>query len=381
MAFEHYIHTGTKRLRCGYTTGSCATLAAKAATRMLFSGEMVVRESIRTPSGVWVEVDIVDPVMTDDVCSCAVRKDAGDDVDVTDGLLIYAAIRRCETPGVQIVGGDGVGRVTKPGLEQPVGEAAINRVPRQMIREEVLAICQQAGERSGVEVTIFVPEGKEAAKKTFNPNLGVVEGISILGTTGIVEPRSLSALRDSIALEIRQKAALGTRRLVITPGNYGQNFIEKEPRLRDIPTVFCANFIGDALDYAAQYHYTQVLLVGHIGKLVKVAGGIMNTHSRTADCRVELFCAHAAAAGARQETILALFEAATSDACLDVLGEEGLLSAVLERLGKAIGEHLSRRVAGAYAVGAIVFSNQRGTLCRSPGVDELLNAMEEQEGS
>lgn len=312
MAFEHYIYTGTTRLRCGYTTGSCAALAAKAACEMLFSRKPVGLVSIVTPGGLPVEANVVDACIGEGCAQCAVRKDAGDDADVTDGVLVYARVEHAGSgtgaagskgvptreSEVSVDGGVGVGRVTLPGLEQPVGAAAINATPRAMITSAVREVCAAHGFSGNIAVTISVPEGVSLAKKTFNPHLGIEGGISILGTTGIVEPRSLAALRDSIELEIRQHAAMGRRGVVLTPGNYGGQFISGHFHLNGAPVVFISNFVGDAIDCCVREGFTNVLLVGHIGKLVKVAGGIMDTHSRTADCRAEILAAHAAMAGA-----------------------------------------------------------------------------------
>jgi cobalt-precorrin-5B (C1)-methyltransferase len=361
MPFEHYIQSGGKALRCGYATGSCATLAAKAATRMLLSGQPIETSSLITPKGIPVQVDVLNILCRDGSVSCAVRKDGGDDCDATDGALIFAEVRTCNG-GIRIDGGVGVGRVTKPGLDQPVGQAAINRVPRQMIAAEVESVCREFSYSGGLAVVISVPEGEEIAKRTFNQSLGIVGGISILGTTGIVEPQSLKALIDTIELEIKVAAAQGHRDLILTPGNYGEDFLNTMPQLHSIPGVKCSNFFGDSLDFAAAYHFSRVLVVAHMGKLVKLAGGIMNTHSRYADCRTELFAVHAALNGANQALVEELMNAATSDACLALLDREGLRAAVLASLLKKIQFHLERRAAGVYAIGAIAFSNQYGQL-------------------
>ena len=376
MAFEYYIHSGGKRLRCGYTTGTCAALAAAGAARLLLTGEIPALLCFITPKGLPVEVEPEFCHMEGTAAVCGVQKDGGDDIDVTSGLLICARVERTGMPGITVDGGEGVGRVTKPGLDQPVGAAAINRVPRRMITEAVQAVCEDAGCNCGLHVTIFVPDGMEAARKTFNSKLGVEGGISILGTSGIVEPMSTQALVDTIALELRQAAALGAKKVILTPGNYGMDFIRaQELDQIDIPIVKCSNFIGDALDEAAVLGFEAVLLVGHIGKLVKLAGGIMNTHSRWADCRSELFCAHAALAGANQETCAALMDAATADACIDILDRAGLRQFVLDSLLRAIQTHLEHRTAGAFQVGAVVFSNEYGLLGQTDKVSEMLEEL------
>lgn len=375
MTFEYYIYSGTKRLRCGYTTGSCAALAAKAATTMVLSQQKQVTESIVTPSGIPIEVDIVEAHFTADKAWAGVVKDSGDDIDATDGLVIYASAERRAHPSVSLTVGKGVGHVTKPGLDQPVGAAAINSVPRKMIIAEVEAVCEKYDYRQGIEIEISVPEGEQAAQKTFNANVGIEGGISILGTSGIVEPRSLSALRDSIELEIRQASEMGKKQLIITLGNYGSDYVRRSIDSENISLVSCANFIGDSLDFAARYRFDEVLLVGHIGKLVKVAGGIMDTHSRVADCRMEILCAHAARAGADQKVAAALLGSVTTDACLEILKSEGLLAPTMQSLSEAIDHHLQRRVSGAYKIAALVFSNQHGELCRTAYADEIMHTM------
>ena len=360
--FEHYLYQGGVRMRCGYTTGSCAALAAKAAARRLLLGENSRTEAIITPSGIRVEVDICALSQDGRSAACGVYKDAGDDIDVTNGALICARVSDCSESGIRIDGGEGVGRVTRKGLEQPVGAAAINRVPRQMIEAEVRQVCRQAGYGGGLSVTVWVPQGRELAEKTFNPHLGIEGGISSLGTSGIVEPKSMQALRESIRLEIRQLAANGAKQLLLTPGHYGEDFVASHLELAKIPVVQCANFVGDSLDDAAEFGFEQVLLVGHIGKFVKLAGGIMNTHSRWADCRMELISAHAALHGADRKTIEALMQAATTDACLDLLESCGLRQKVVETLADKAQWHVSRRVGGAYQAGLVFYSQQQGEL-------------------
>lgn len=375
MSFEHYVTAGGKRLRCGYTTGTCAALAAAAAARLLLTGRAPETVSLHTPKGWNVEVPVETPCLEGGAACCCVTKDGGDDVDATHGLPICARVEAIAGEGILLQGGSGVGRVTRPGLDQPVGEWAINHIPRQMIREAVDAVRRELDEPGGLCVTIFVPGGEEAARKTFNPHLGIEGGISILGTSGIVEPMSVKAIVETTALELRQAAASGARRMVLTPGNYGMEFLTRGgvSLPREIPVVRCSNFIGEALDGAGAEGFASVLLVGHIGKLVKLAGGIMNTHSRWADGRAELFCAHAALCGADRDTARALMDSATADQCLAVLDRAGLRAAVMSSLLEAVQRHLDRRAAGQFAVGAVTFSNQYGLLGMTRGAKEILN--------
>ena len=379
--FEHYVRSGQKLLRCGYTTGTCAALGAAGAARLLLTGRTPETVALRTPKGIVVEVEPIFCRLSGEGAECAIRKDGGDDVDVTTGLPVTATVTLLPgTPEVRITGGAGVGRVTKPGLDQPVGQAAINHVPRQMITEALRREAEAACYPGGFSVTISIPGGEEVARRTFNPHIGVEGGLSVLGTSGIVEPMSQQAILDTIQLEMNQAAlrAKDHRRLILAPGNYGLDYLhETYPQFTAIPVVKTSNFIGDTLDMAATTHFEQVLLVGHIGKLCKLAGGIMNTHSHTADCRTELFCTHAALCGADREVCTALYNAATTDACLEILDTAGLREPVLQSLLAAIQLHLDRRAGGAVRVGAVLFSNQHGPLGQTETAARLLNEWKE----
>ena len=371
MSFDLTMRSGSKLLRCGYTTGTCAALAASGAARLLLTGSTPASLALLTPGGIRVEVAPAFCRMEGDRAVCAVKKDAGDDPDVTDGMQILAEVKKTDS-GIRIDGGTGVGRVTKLGLDRKVGEAAINTVPRQMITSAVKDVCEQAGYLGGLEILISVPGGEEAAKKTFNPMLGIEGGISILGTSGIVEPMSERAIIDTIETHIRQASSLGAKKLIALPGNYALDFLHAQlPDISVYPVIKCSNYLGETLDMAALCKMEELLLVGHIGKLVKLAGGIMNTHSRMADCRQELFCAHAALCGAGQELCRALMLQPTSDACLALLEEAGLIAPVLESLLAAVQRHLSRR-AEEMRVGAVIFSNTRGLLGMTEQAERMI---------
>ena len=371
--FEHYVRSGQKLLRCGYTTGTCAALAAAGAARLLLTGAVPESISLRTPKGIVVEVAPLFCRRAAEGAECAIEKDGGDDVDVTTGLPVIAAVELRQDTAITIQGGKGVGRVTRPGLDQPVGEAAINHVPRQMIETALRAEAEAAGYPGGFGVTISIPGGEEVARRTFNPHIGVEGGLSVLGTSGIVEPMSQQAILDTIQLEMDQAALANPRQLILAPGNYGLDYLrDAYPEFAGIPVVKTSNFIGDTLDMAAAAGFEEVLLVGHVGKLCKLAGGIMNTHSHTADCRTELFCAHAALCGADRALCARLMDAATTDACLDLLDQAQLRTPVLESLLAAIQLHLDRRAAGTFRVGAVLFSNQHGPLGTTQTAKELL---------
>lgn len=373
---EEYLVKDGKRLRLGYTTGSCAAAAAKAAAWMLLTGRKKDTIRLQTPKGIELNLDVLETELSPDEVRCAIRKDSGDDPDVTRGTLIFAAVRKSATPGVTIDGGEGVGRVTKPGLDQPVGAAAINSVPRQMIEENVREVCALVGYDGGLDVTISAPEGEALAKKTFNPRLGIEGGISILGTTGIVEPMSEQALLDTIRVELRQRRENGADYILLAPGNYGADYIRGAIGLDPKTAVLTSNFIGDALESCRELGFRGALLVGHIGKLVKLAGGMWNTHSRFGDCRMELLAAHAAALGLRQEKTQELLSCVMCDDALRILQEEGLYAPLLSRLAERIEVQLQHKC-GPMAAGAIVFSKEYGCLCQTAQAQALLEKIKE----
>ncbi len=369
---ELYLPVGKQRLRCGYTTGTCAAAAAAGAARLLLTGERLPAVAVDTPAGVRVEAELLDHAAGPGWASCAVRKDGGDDPDVTDGALICARVEARDTPGVTIDGGVGVGRVTRPGLDQPVGAAAINSTPRRMIGEQAERALAAAGCSGGLAVTISVPRGAELAGRTFNPRLGIVGGISILGTSGIVRPMSEAALIDSLYLEQDMARAAGVRDLLMTPGNYGDRFAEQVLGLDLTRRCTCSNYLGAAIDHAAGLGFSSLLLVGHLGKLIKAAAGNMNTHSAVADGRRETLTAHTALAGGGPELLRALFDSPTTDAGVELLHEAGLLERVMASVGAALEERLRRRAGPELEIEAVFFSNQYGILGKTSGADRLL---------
>jgi len=372
---EEYIVKDGKRLRLGYTTGSCAAAAAKAAAWMLLTGHRKETISILTPKGIELNLYVLDIRMSEDRVSCAIEKDGGDDPDITNGAHIFAEVTRTEST-ICIDGGPGVGRVTKRGLEQPVGAAAINSVPRQMILENVEEVCRLTDYHGGLSVRITVPEGERLAQKTFNPRLGIVGGISILGTTGIVEPMSEKAILDTIAIELRQRKESGYDYVLLTPGNYGSEFIRLGLHLNADFTVQSSNFIGDTLELCREFGFRGALLVGHIGKLVKIAGGMLNTHSKYGDCRMEILAAYSAACGLARESIDEMLNCVTCDDALRILKEQQLLEPVLGRIVQRVEDHLSHRC-GAMEVGAILFSKEYGLLAKTNRAENLLKKLKE----
>ena len=371
MKLEEYVYQDQKRLRCGYTTGSCAAAAAKAAAQMLLTNKWVNEVELCTPKGIRLLLPICRTQRSEASVSCAVQKDSGDDPDVTDGILVFAEVSQL-AEGIVIEGGEGIGRVTRPGLACAVGEAAINPGPRNMIASSLQEVSMAYGYSGGWHVILSVPEGKPIAERTFNPRLGIVGGISILGTTGIVEPMSERALIETIRTELCQLRASGVQ--VVVPGNYGETFLRERMQL-SCRTVICSNYIGELLDMAVEFQFEGLLLVGHAGKLVKLAGGVMNTHSRYADARMEILTAHAALCGASRNLANRLMECVTTDEAFDLLKDASLLQSVMDGLMEKIQFHMNARVHRKLMVGAVLFSNVYGLLGRTTDASILLGRL------
>ena len=375
----HYALVDGKKLRYGYTTGTCAAAAAKGATLLLLTGRAPEAVNIHTPKGIDLMLSLEETSLDGHRARCAVRKFSGDDPDVTDGVLVFAEVRVSPVPGIHIDGGAGVGRVTKPGLKVPVGAAAINPGPRAMIEQAVQEALEETEPVPGMDVVIELPEGVALAQKTFNPRLGIQGGISILGTSGIVEPMSEAALIDSIRLEIRQRKALGDNRLILAPGNYGTDFLKDTFSIGEERIVKISNFVGLALDAAAEAGFQEVLLAGHVGKLVKLSGGIMNTHSKEGDGRGELMAACALRAGADADTGRAILDSVTTDEMLRILREKDLLSPAMEIMARRIELYVNARVKGLLTVGVLVFSDGYGPLCATGPARAWLKSIDEKE--
>ncbi|OWZ82978.1 cobalt-precorrin-5B (C(1))-methyltransferase CbiD [Natranaerobius trueperi] len=303
-------------LRKGFTTGSCATAAAKAALLAKKYGQYPEKVTILSPSGYELVIPIAGYGIREDHKNCAfVRKDGGDDCDSTHGILIGAYIKHVNSDVIKIRGGEGVGKVTKPGLPVDIGEKAINPVPKKMIRENTRDILSNG---EGVEITIIVPEGKKIAKKTLNSKLGIINGISILGTTGIVEPMSEKALKDSLLLQLDQMQSMNLKTIVLVPGRMG----EKNAHSFGIPKeniVITGNYIGLMLEKAAKRGFKRIFIMGHTGKIAKLSAGIFNTHSKVADARREIFVAHASLAGFSKASINRIWNAVTTEECVKII--------------------------------------------------------------
>ncbi|HHV41751.1 MAG TPA: cobalamin biosynthesis protein CbiD [Clostridiaceae bacterium] len=370
---EDFRFVNNKFMRLGITTGSCAAAAAKGAALYLLTGAAPSVITLTTPCGYILELEIESSWRERDQACCSVRKDAGDDPDITDGALIVACVSK-RTSGFFVEGGSGVGRVTKAGLDQPVGAAAINSVPRAQITEALHQVAEAAGYEGGLLATISVPEGEKLAAKTFNPKLGIVGGISIIGTKGIVEPMSDRAIVETVRSELKVLRAEGHQGLLLTIGNYGQRFVHE--RLGgDFPSqTMVSNFVGDAIAVAIEEGFTKLLLVGHLGKMVKLGIGITNTHSSHGDGRIETMIACALAAGAERDQLLAVLESVTTEAALEIITRAGLREKTLRILGQRIEDTLLAQVIPGIEIGYICFVGgaEQMELMRSANAESLI---------
>jgi cobalt-precorrin-5B (C1)-methyltransferase len=350
-----------KLLRRGYTTGSCAAAAAKAATVMLLTGDVLQTVTLTTPGGIVLTLDVTACAIARSTASCAVQKDSGDDPDVTNGCLVYARVS-LRSEGIEISGGEGIGRVTKPGLDRPVGAHAINTVPLRHIREECEAVCREHGYKGGLSAVISIPGGEELAKRTFNPRLGIEGGLSVLGTTGIVEPMSEAAVAETFRAELSLLYEAGHREVVLTVGNHGEYFARNVLRLGLESHVKCSNFIGETLSAAAEKGFARVLLIGHIGKLVKLGIGVTDTHSGRGDGRMETLIACALEAGASIETLREIQNCVSTDAALECIPKPELFDKTIAVLRDRVNDTLKRRVAETLRVNAVCFCGMGETM-------------------
>lgn len=380
---DYYILKDGKKLRYGYTTGSCAAAAAKAAAQMLLTGQTVEEIALQTPKGILLHLLVEDISRGEGWVRCAIRKDGGDDPDVTNGILVYAKINKINAVAkdieIELDGGIGVGRVTRTGLYQQPGEAAINPVPRKMILESVEEICQNHGFSGKLHVEISIPAGVELAKRTFNPRLGIEGGISVLGTSGIVVPMSEDALIASIRLEMKMHVKNGAQYLVITPGNYGAMFSRDKLDIDLTYSMKCSNYLGETLDMAEELGVKGILFISHIGKFVKVSGGIMNTHSRCADSRAELMAAQAFRAKAPMEVIGEILDSQTTEESVQILKDAGYLETTMAIMAEKIQFYLDHRTGKRIETGAIIFSNVEGVLAKTETVDTLMDKINGQD--
>ncbi|MCL6560025.1 MAG: cobalt-precorrin-5B (C(1))-methyltransferase CbiD [Firmicutes bacterium] len=359
---EKYVIKSDKKLRYGYTTGTCAAAASKAAAYMLFHDDVPETVEVDTPKGWLLTLNIEDPEKGMGWAKCGVRKDAGDDPDVTHGMVVYARAEKTGNGGIAIAAGEGIGTVTRPGLSIKPGEPAINPVPRAMIIKEVMKVLPEG---EGVKITLSIPGGEKVAENTFNPRLGIVGGLSIIGTTGIVEPMSTEALKDTLALELSMIAARGHKEAALTPGNYGKSHALKSGVDESI-IVSCGNFLGFMLEKAVEYGFEKIWLIGDIGKLIKVAAGIFNTAGRVADARAEIMAAYGAHFGAKKQTVDKILSSGTSEEALEILEKADIdIGEFSKFVAEKIADKCSWYTGGRLKVNVDLISQKRGLLARA----------------
>ena len=355
-----------KKLREGFSTGSCMTGGAAAAALWLTTGTCPEVVEVETPIGRTLYLDVIPKEQG----VCGIVKDAGDDPDVTNGSEVITKVELLPEDGtITFVGGDGIGTVTEEGLKLPVGEPAINPVPRQMTERALRKII---GDRGAV-VTVSIPGGEELAKKTFNPRLGVLGGLSVLGTTGIVRPMSEEAMKDSLLVELDMYARQGHHAILFVLGTTGENALKAQyGEFRCILQV--SNYIGFMIEEAVERGFTDILIGGFVGKLVKVASGTMNTHSHVADGRLETICTHAALHGASRDVIERIYSCVTTKAAMKIVEEEGLTD-IWKDMAERASAHCRKTAHGMARVGVVFLDAENRVLAESANVPEVLNAV------
>ena len=368
---DDYAYVNGKKLRKGFTTGTCATAATAAAISMILNQDIEEKVTVSTANGVEVTMDIKNPSFGELTASAAVEKDGGDDADATHGLLIYSTVTLLpDSTEIIIDGGEGVGRVTQKGLKCDVGMAAINPTPRAMIEKTAR---QLLGPDCGAEIIISVPGGEETAKLTYNSRLGIVGGISILGTTGIVNPMSEDSWKASITIELTMLYNQGYRSVVLAPGNYGEDFATNVLGIPPHRIVNMSNFVGHVLKEVQRIGFTRVLMVGHMGKFVKVAGGIFSTHSKDSDARMEIIMANLALLGAPVELLEKVDQCITTDAAGTLIEEyhyEEVYQVLVDKM-KFRSERLLRNRKPEVSIDVVTFGTEAGYLASTRTLEEI----------
>lgn len=367
---DDYVLVNGKKFRKGYTTGSCAAAASKAAVMMLFTGIIVETVSIDTPAGIRLSLPVSDVICISECCvSCSIVKDGGDDPDITTGLKIFAKAERKAKSGIEIATAEGIGIVTLPGLKVEVGKPAINPVPMKMILKEVSEVLPEG---EGVLITLSIPKGEETTLKTYNPKLGIIGGISILGTSGIVNPMSEEAWKEALVAELSVISAKRKKNIVYVFGNYGENFVKNSLGLTIDNVIKISNFVGFMLEQAVEYGIESILIVGHIGKLVKVAAGIFQTHSKIADARMEIMTAYSALEGASNDIVSQIYKCRTTEAAIDII-ERNQLRGVYGRIVSNVSKHCTDYVFGKIKIGCVLFHGDAEILAMEANAKEILN--------
>lgn len=391
---EEYVYIDGKKYRRGYTTGSCAAGAAKAASHMLLTKKKLETVNIDTPKGIPLFLKVENIDIGEKYVECSIKKDGGDDIDATHGIDIYARAEVTDsfvtidtyneksldyTEGIVLCGGKGVGIVTKKGLSVEVGQAAINPTPVKMIKSEVIKVIGQdieksLGKNKVLKITIFVPQGEEIAKKTFNPKLGIVGGISIIGTTGIVEPMSDEGWKKSISIELQMKKEQGLNKIILVPGNHGEQFIKEKLGLDTKYVVRTSNFIGYIIKEAQRMGYKKIFMAGHIGKFIKLSAGIFNTHSRVADARSEILVSNLALMKAPYSILEEINKCLTAEEAVDIIirnDYEDLFNIISNKCRDRIIQHLNEDKR-EIDVEVMIFSMDKTLLGKSNNADLLV---------
>jgi cobalt-precorrin-5B (C1)-methyltransferase len=371
---SRYIYKGCKKLRTGYTTGSCAAAATKAAAYMIKHQKLINKVKINTPKGWELNLDVHNATFHKHSASCYIIKDSGDDPDITNGVEVYAEVKLRNDNKINIIGGKGVGLVTKEGLQVPVNQYAINPTPMKMIKKSIKEIYN---DDIGVDVIISIPKGVELAKKTFNPKLGVVGGLSILGTTGIVEPMSEDALKETISLELKIAKNKNSKNVILVPGNIGEKLVREYTKLNQVRIVKISNYLGFALEKCAELGFEKIIVAGHIGKLIKPAGGIYYTHNRVSSTRMEILTAYLSIMGMEKNNLIKIMECTTTDEATKIIQQTGM-EEVFAILANKAATNCEGYIYDNMDIGFIYF-NMTDLLAISDKVESILGEIRENE--
>ncbi len=347
----------------GYTTGSCAAGAAKGAAYGLFQGAIPDTVDLTTPADVKLKLSLIHRRVGKDFAECAVRKYSGDDPDVTNGCEVYVRVTRSEANGIRFMGGDGVGLVTKPGLQIPQGEPAINPVPRSMIKGSLKEVL---GKHGGLDIIVSVPGGKKLAKKTFNGRLGIVDGISIIGTTGIVRPMSLDSFKVSLLCGLDVAKAAGHDSIVLVPGSIGETGFLKHFNISKYQVIQMSNFVGFMLDEAVKRGFSNVIIGGHPGKLAKLIRGDFNTHSSKSkpanDILIKIFKREKIGSALINE----LNDSSTVEGMVKIIKEHNDMQ-VFDRIADDVQSAADRNISSKAKIGTILFDMRKNIIGVSKG--------------
>lgn len=374
---KEYVYIDGKKYKRGYTTGSCATAASKAATYMLLTKNKLEIVNIDTPKGIPLSLNVENINIQDSYVECSIQKDGGDDIDATHMMHIYARAELIDKEDIVVNGGIGIGLVTKKGLSVEVGKHAINPVPMKMIKSEVRKLIGEKtidtlGEGKSLKLTIFAPEGVEIAKKTFNPRLGIIGGISIIGTSGIVEPMSDEGWKKSLSIELKMKKEQGLDKIILVPGNHGEQFIKENIGLDMKYVIRTSNFIGYMLKEAQRMGYKKILMAGHIGKFIKLSAGIFNTHSKIADARSEILISNLALMKAPYEFLEEISRCMTAEGAVELINNseyKDFYKIVSNKCKYKIDQYLCDE---EIEVAIMMFSMDKTLLGKSDNADEIV---------